>query len=60
MHLVIAIGLVAVVIIYVASQLLLHLTQSEREPRLLESNMPFFDSAIGIFKYRAGYLASLR
>jgi hypothetical protein len=60
MHPVITIGLAAVVIIYVASQLLLHLTQSEREPRLLKSNFPFFDSAIGIFKHRAGYLASLR
>jgi hypothetical protein len=60
MHPVIAIGLAAVVIIYVASHLLLHLTQSDREPRLLESRIPFFDSAIGIFKHRAGYLASLR
>jgi hypothetical protein len=45
---------------YVILQLLLHLTQNKREPQLLESTIPFLDSAIGIFKHRVGYLESLR
>jgi hypothetical protein len=60
MHPIIAIGLAVLVATYLLLQLLLHITQSKREPRLLESTLPFLDSAIGIFKHRANYLASLR
>jgi hypothetical protein len=60
MHPFIAIGLAIVVATYVALQLILHLTQDKREPRLLESTVPFFDSAIGIFKHRSNYLTHLR
>jgi hypothetical protein len=60
MHPVIAICLAILVVVYVTFQLLLHLTQSKREPRLLEATIPFFDAAIGILKHRANYLASLR
>ncbi|KAH3913975.1 hypothetical protein HBH56_096770 [Parastagonospora nodorum] len=60
MHPIIAISLAVLVATYLVLQLLLHLTQSKREPRLLESTLPFLDSAIDIFKHRANYLASLR
>jgi hypothetical protein len=56
----IAIGLATVVAIYLALQVILHLTQNNREPRLLESAVPFFDSAIGILQHRANYLNHLR
>jgi hypothetical protein len=60
MHPFFAIGFAIVVVVYVALQFLLHSTQSKREPRLLETTVPFFESAIGIFKYRTKYLARLR
>jgi len=60
MHPIIAISLGVLVATYVVLQLLLQLTQSKREPRLLESTLPFLNSAIGIFKHRANYLANLR
>jgi hypothetical protein len=56
----IAIGLAVAVALYMALQLLLHVTQNEREPRLLESTLPFFDSAIGFLKHRAKYFSHLR
>jgi hypothetical protein len=55
-----AIAFVIIVAVYVILQLLLHLTQNKLEPQLLESTIPFFDSAIGILKHRANYLGSLR
>lgn len=60
MHPIIAISLGVLVVTYVFLQLLLQLTQSKREPRLLESTLPFLDPAIGIFTHRANYLANLR
>jgi hypothetical protein len=48
------------VIAYVGLQVILHATQNEREPNLLESKVPFFDSAIGILQHRANYLTNLR
>jgi hypothetical protein len=56
----IALGLIAAVVAYVALQLLIHATQHKGEPRLLESKLPFFDSAIGILQHRANYLSKLR
>jgi archaellin len=60
MHTLIAFGLIAAVVAYVALQLLIHATQHKGEPRLLESKLPFIDSAIGILKHRANYLSKLR
>jgi hypothetical protein len=60
MHSSTAISLAGVVVMYLALQFLLHITQNGREPRLLESNIPFFDSAIGILKHRAEYFSYLR
>ena len=48
------------VIVYVGLKVILHATQDKREPNLLESKVPFFDSAIGILQHRANYLANLR
>jgi hypothetical protein len=45
--------------VYLALQLILHVTQSEQEPRLVESTIPFLDSTIGIARERANYLTSL-
>jgi hypothetical protein len=60
MHAFVAIAFVFVLISYFVLQFLLHHTQNKREPPLLESTIPFLDSAIGILKHRANYLGSLR
>ena len=60
MHQTLAVGLAMAVVMYLALQLLLRATQSKIEPRILEFTLPFFDSAIGILKHRANYLANLR
>jgi hypothetical protein len=60
MHTFVAVAFVSSLAIYIILQFLLHKTQSKREPLLLESTIPFFDSAIGILKHRANYLGSLR
>jgi uncharacterized membrane protein YGL010W len=56
----IAVAFAVVVIAYLALQLLLHGTQSKRKPCLLETSVPFLDSAIEILRERASYLANLR
>jgi nicotinamide riboside transporter PnuC len=60
MHPILVIGFAVVMFTYITLQFLLHLTQNTREPCLLESAVPFLDSAIGIMKYRAQYLMKLR
>ncbi|KAF2849591.1 cytochrome P450 [Plenodomus tracheiphilus IPT5] len=55
-----AAGVVTFVLIYVVLQVMLHSTQHSKEPRLYHSNLPFFDSVIGILRYRGGYLSTLR
>lgn len=60
MHPVIGLGFVAAVVAYIATQLLLHTTQSPKEPRLLATKIPFIDPALGILKNRAGYLTYLQ
>lgn len=47
------------VVAYLLLQVLLHVTQHAREPRLVESKFPFLDSVIGIFRQRAEYLVNL-
>ncbi|KAF1832832.1 cytochrome P450 [Decorospora gaudefroyi] len=60
MHPVVFICLEVAVIAYLALQFLLHGTQSKREPCLLETKVPFLDSAIGILRHRVNYLVNLR
>ncbi|KZM21372.1 Cholesterol 7-alpha-monooxygenase [Ascochyta rabiei] len=59
MSAILAIGAAIAVIAYTALRFLLHATQSVREPRLVESRLPFLDSVIGIARQRADYLANL-
>lgn len=54
-----AIGFALLVFGYLALQILLHTTQNKREPPLVESTVPFLDSAIGIAVHRAKYLVRL-
>ena len=54
------IGFAFVASSYVALLVLLHLTQGKTEPCLLESTLPFLDSALGIMRHRADYLAHMR
>ncbi|KAH7381244.1 cytochrome P450 [Phaeosphaeria sp. MPI-PUGE-AT-0046c] len=60
MHPVLAIIIIVAVCLYALLQTILYLTQSEREPPVLESSIPFMDFALGILKHRAGYMAQLR
>jgi hypothetical protein len=56
----IAVAFAVAVIAYLTLQLVLHGTQSKKEPCLLETTVPFLDSAIGILRERASYLVNLR
>ncbi|KAF1850255.1 cytochrome P450 [Cucurbitaria berberidis CBS 394.84] len=60
MHPSLVVGFAVAIIAYLALQFLLHGTQSKREPCILETTVPFFDSAIGILRHRANYLSNLR
>ncbi|KAH7074152.1 cytochrome P450 [Paraphoma chrysanthemicola] len=60
MHVILALGLAIGLVVYLAGQVLLHGTQDQREPQMLESRIPFLDGLIGIFKHRANHLATLR
>ncbi|KAH6629053.1 cytochrome P450 [Boeremia exigua] len=59
MPFILSIGAAIAIIAYLLLQLILHTTQDAREPRLVESKLPFCDSIIGIAKQRAGYLVGL-
>jgi len=48
------------VVAYLILQVSLHGTQSKEEPCLLETRVPFLDSAIGILRHRARYLSVVR
>jgi hypothetical protein len=48
------------IVAYLALLLLLHATQSKKEPYLLGVTVPFFDSAFGILRERSSYLADSR
>lgn len=54
-----AVGTAILIVLYLLLQCLLHVTQSTREPSLVESKVPFIDPVIGMAKYQAKYLASL-
>jgi hypothetical protein len=56
----IAAAFAVAVIAYLTLQLVLHDTQSKKEPCLLETTVSFLDSAIGILRERASYLVNLR
>jgi hypothetical protein len=60
MHTFVAVAFGFILVSYALLQFLLHQTQNKKEPHLLESTVPFLDSAIGILKHRANYLGSLR
>ena len=56
---ILAIVAAILVAIYLVLQCILHVTQSTREPRLTESNVPFIGPVIGMARHQARYLASL-
>ncbi|KAH9876533.1 hypothetical protein J1614_003664 [Plenodomus biglobosus] len=60
MYPLVAFGITISVLIYVVLQVVLHSTQHSREPCLTQTNLPFFDSAIGILRYRGSYFSTLR
>ncbi|KAI0606697.1 Cytochrome P450 [Pyrenophora tritici-repentis] len=60
MYSILAATVAVAVIAYLILQVLLHGTQSKEEPCLLETRVPFFDSAIGILRHGAGYLSVIR
>ncbi|KAF1912175.1 cytochrome P450 [Ampelomyces quisqualis] len=60
MNVYVTIGFIVGIFAYAGLQLMLHLTQDKREPCILESRVPFLDSAIGIMNHRANYLAKLK
>lgn len=60
MHTIPAVMSISAALVYFLLHLLLHFTQNECEPPILESRIPFLDAALGILKYRAGYLAKFR
>lgn len=60
MHPSLIVGSAIAVFTYISLQLVLHATQNAREPLLLESTVPFLDSALGILRHKANYLAHLR
>ncbi|KAJ4988273.1 25-hydroxycholesterol 7-alpha-hydroxylase 1 [Stagonosporopsis vannaccii] len=47
------------IVTYLSLQVLLHVTQDTKEPRLAETKFPFLDPIVGIAKQRAGYLVGL-
>ncbi|RMZ68720.1 cytochrome P450 [Pyrenophora seminiperda CCB06] len=60
MYPILAASIAVAVLGYVTLQLLLHGTQSKEEPCLLETRVPFLDSAIGIMRHGAAYLNVIR
>jgi hypothetical protein len=56
----IAVTFAVAVIVYLTLQLVLYGTQNKKEPCLLETTVPFLDSAISFLRERASYLANLR
>lgn len=60
MHPLLALSFAIIVIGYLLLQLLLHTTQHKREPCLIESKLPFMDSAIGMMLRKTGYFEHLR
>lgn len=60
MHPIFALGFSLAMIIYLILQAMLHATQNKREPAMMKSNVPFFDTAIDMFRHRAKYWATLR
>ena len=60
MYSILAVAIAVAVIAYLIPQLLLHGTQSKDEPCLLDTRVPFLDSAIGILRHGASYLSVVR
>lgn len=60
MPLILTVIAVIIVVIYISLQVLIHITQDAREPRLVETRLPFLDPLIAFAKQRAGYLVGLR
>ncbi|KAH9879557.1 hypothetical protein IAQ61_001375 [Plenodomus lingam] len=48
------------VLIYIFLQVLIHSTQNAKEPRLVQTHLPFLGSAIGILRHRGNYFSTLR
>lgn len=57
---ILAVAIAVAAIAYLILQLVLHATQSKEEPCLLETRVPFLDSAIGILRHGASYLNVIR
>ncbi|KAF2438088.1 cytochrome P450 [Karstenula rhodostoma CBS 690.94] len=55
-----AIITIALAIVYGILYAVLYATQSNSEPRLIPTTIPFLDSAIGIARHKVDYLVSLR
>lgn len=53
-------ALVAIGIVYGVLSALLHYTQSRKEPRTLQTIVPFLDPALGIAKHKVNYFVDLR
>jgi hypothetical protein len=56
----IAVAFAVAVIAYLTFLLVLHGSQNKKEPCLLDTTVPFLDSAISILRERASYLVDLR
>lgn len=55
-----ALGAIAVAIVYGTLYFCLYATQSKSEPRVIPVTLPFLDSTIGIARDKVGYLVGLR
>lgn len=60
MHPYLAISLLVPILACIALQALLYSTQSDREPYVLPTAIPFLEPAFGVVYHRANYMDRLR